>query len=191
LNPVKLITPSTLEPVTLSDAKAALKVTSTDDDTLIRIYLDAAVSRVENFRQSPIMNSEWELYLKTWPVNVSLQKHPVSAINSIKYYDDNNDLQTVSSINYRLQNFRVPCRVEFDSDFDQPSTYDREFPIIVNFQAGYLAASSVDAVIKHVVLLETGTYNEMRQTEMAGMGLSNVQMKNVSIELLNSECMWL
>lgn len=191
MNPVKLITPSTLEPVTLSEAKTALKITGNDEDTLIRIYLDAAVRRVENFRQSPIMTSEWELYLKTWPTNVSLQKHPVTAINSVKYYDDNNTLQTVGTSNYRLQNFRVPCRLEFDADFDQPSVYDREYPIVVNFQAGYLAASGVEPVIKHVILLETGTYNEIRQTEMAGMGLANVQMKNVSIDLLNSESMWL
>lgn len=191
MNPVKLITPTTLEPVTLAEAKDALHISGNDFDLTLRIYLDAAIRRVENFRQSPVMSSEWELYLKTWPTNVSLEKHPVSAINSVKYYDDDNALQTVASTNYRLQDFRVPCRLEFDSDFTQPSVYDREYPIVVNFQAGYLAASSCDAVIKHVILLETGTYNEIRQTEMAGMGLANVQMKNVSIDLLNSESMWL
>lgn len=191
MNPVKLITPSTLEPVTLQEAKAHLKVTSNDEDTLIQMYLNAAIKRVENYRQSVVMSSEWELYLKIWPTSANLQKHPVTAINSVKYYDDNNTLQTVTSSNYRLQDFRVPCRIEFDSDFDTPSTYDREYPIVVNFQAGYLAASSVDAVIKHVCLLELGTYHEMRQTEMAGIGLAAVQMKNVSMELLDGECMWL
>ena len=139
------------------------------------------------------MSSEWELYAKTWDWNINLQKHPVTAINSVKYYDDTNTLQTAASSSYRLLDFMQPCRLEFDSStFDEPSTYDRDWPIVVNFQAGYTyAASAHYAAIKHVILLELGTYNELRQTEMAGMGLANVQMKNVSMELLDAECMWL
>lgn len=142
--------------------------------------------------QTPVMNSEWELYAKVWDWNINLQKYPVSAINSVKYYDDDNTLQTVTSSNYRLLDFMQPSRIEFDSSvFDEPTTYDREWPIVVNFQAGYLAASGVPANIKHAILFELGTYNEIRQTEMAGMGLANIQMKNVSMELIDSECMWL
>lgn len=192
MNPVKLITPSVLTPVTLTEAKDHLKVSGSDSDTLVQTYLDAAIKRVENYRQSPVMSSEWELYGKTWPTSFNLQKHPVTAINSVKYYDDDNTLQTVTSTNYRLQDFRVPCRLEFDSDFTQPSLYDREFPIVVNFQAGFTyAASASYSLIKQVIFLELGTYHEMRQTELAGIGLAAVQMKNVSMELLDSECMWL
>ena len=192
MNPVKLITPSTLTPVTLTEAKDHLKVTGTDSDTLIQTYLNAAIKRVEDYRQSVVMSSEWELYAKTWPLSFNLQKHPVTAINSVKYYDDDNTLQTVSSTNYRLQDFRVPCRLEFDSNFTEPSLYDREYPIVVNFQAGFTyAASSSYALIKQVVFLELGTYHEIRQTEMAGMGLANVQMKNASMDLLDVESMWL
>lgn len=192
MNPFKLITPSTLTPVTLTEAKDHLKVSGSDEDTLVQSYLNAAIQRVENYRQSPVMSSEWELYGKYWPTSFNLQKHPVSAINSVKYYDDDNALQTVAPANYRLQDFRVPCRLEFDSDFTQPSTFDREFPIVVNFQAGFTyAASGSYALIKEVIFLELGTYHEMRQTELAGIGLAAVQMKNVSMELLDSESMWL
>lgn len=192
MNPVKLITPSVLTPVTLTEAKEHLKVTSSDEDTLIQTYLNAAIKRVENHRQSPVMDSEWELYSTHWRTSLNLQKHPVNAINSVKYYDDDNVLQTVNASNYRLQDFRVPCRLEFDSNFTEPSFYDREFPIVVNFQAGFtLAASSSYALIKQVIFLELGTFNEIRQMEMAGMGLANVQMKTTSIELLDSESMWL
>lgn len=192
MNPVKLITPSTLTPVTLTEAKEHLKVTGSDEDTLIQTYLNAAIKRVENYRQSPVMSSEWELYATHWRTSFNLQKHPVTVINSVKYYDDDNVLQTVDSANYRLQDFRVPCRLEFDSDFTEPSFYDREFPIVVNFQAGFTyAASGNYALIKQVVFLEIGTFNEIRQTELAGMGLANVQMKNASIDLLDSESMWL
>lgn len=191
MNPVKLITPASLKPVTLLEAKSHLKVTQDDDDSLIDIYLDAATERCENYRQSVIMSSEWEVYLRDWHCNVNLQKHPVSAINSVKYYDSSNVLQTVSSSNYRLLDFRVPARLEFDTDYDFPEFKDREYPIVVNFQAGYLAASSVPVGIKHIILGELGTFNEIRQTEAAGIGLSSIQMKDVTMDLLDSYTMWL
>lgn len=192
MNPVKLITPSSLTPVTLTEAKDHLKVTGTDSDTLIQTYLNAAIKRVEDYRQSPVMDSEWELYAKDWAISFNLQKHPVSAVNSVKYYDDDNVLTTVQSSNYRLQDFRVPCRLEFDSNFDEPSVYDREYPIVINFNAGFsYAASAHYALIKQVIFLELGTYHEIRQSEMAGIGLSSVQMKAASMELLDSESMWL
>ncbi len=192
MNPVKLITPSTLEVVTLSEAKAHLKVTSDDEDTLIDTYLKAAIQRVENYRQAPIMSSEWELYSPTFAYNVNLQKHPVSAINSVKYYDENNDQQTINASNYRLHDFRVPCRLEFDAGYDFPDLYDREYPVVINFQAGFTyAASASYQNIKHIVLATLGTHNEIRQMEMTGIGLSGIKLSTVSMEILDTETMWL
>lgn len=192
MNPVKLITPSVLTPVTLTEAKAHLKVTDSNEDTLIQTYLNAAIKRCENYRQSNIMSAAYELYASGFDQLMNLQKNPVTAINSIKYFDEDNAEQTLASSNYRLLDFRVPCRLEFDSGFTAPSLADREYPVVVNFQAGYTyGASGEYAVIKHVILAELGTYNELRQMEMAGMGLANVQMKEVSMQLLDAESMWL
>jgi uncharacterized phiE125 gp8 family phage protein len=194
LNPVKQITPSTLEIVTLTEAKAHLKVTSTDEDTLIQSYLNAAVRRCENYRQSVIMSSEWEVYLRQWSANVNLQKYPVTAINSVKYYDTNNNQQTVtpSATTYRLLDFKVPARLEFDNTYSFPSLYNREYPIVINYQAGYTYSASANyALIKEAVFMELGTYNEIRQNEILGVGLAGVQIKNSSMELLDAECLWL
>lgn len=191
MNPVKQITASTLDPVTLTEAKAHLKVTSSDEDSLIRIYLNAAVRRCEDYRQSVIMSSEWEVYLRSFQSNVNLQKSPVTAINSVKYYDTDNVLQTVTAINYRLLNFKVPARLEFDNTYSFPSTYDREYPVVINYQAGYTAASSCSPLIKEAILMELGTMNEIRQNEIVGIGLSAVQMKSTSMDYLDTECLWL
>ena len=192
MNPVKQITPSVLEIVTLTEAKAHLKVTSTDEDTLIQSYLNAAVRRCENYRQSVIMSSEWEVYLRGFTGNINLQKSPVTAINSVKYYDTDNVEQTVTGSNYRLLDFKVPARLEFDTNYSFPDTYDREYPVVINYQAGFTyAASSNYALIKEAVFMELGTMNEIRQNEIVGMGLSGVQMKSNSMDMLDSECLWL
>jgi uncharacterized phiE125 gp8 family phage protein len=192
LNPVKQITPSTLEIVTLTEAKAHLKVTGSDEDTLIRSYLNAAVQRCENYRQSVIMSSEWEVYLRSWSANVNLQKYPVTAINSVKYFDTDNTEQTVTASNYRLLDFKVPARLEFDNTYSFPDTYDREYPIVINYQAGFTyAASGNYALIKEAVFMELGTMNEIRQNNVLGVGLSSVEVKTSSMDLLDSESMWL
>lgn len=191
MNPVRLITPATLAPVSLSEAKDHLKVVEDDENSLIQSYLNAAVERCQNYRQSQIMSAEYELYARTFVPFINLQKHPVSAINSVKYYDTDGDLQTVSAVDYRLQNFRVPCRLEFDSGFDYPDLHDREHPVVVNFQAGYLGASAVPAVIKHAVFLELGTMHTIRQSEVLGIGLTSILMKEASMNILDAETLWL
>jgi uncharacterized phiE125 gp8 family phage protein len=193
VNPVRLVTPSDAYPVTVTQAKEHLKITVEDENSLIESYLNAAIRRCEDYRQSNIMSAEYELMARAWPYCgwVNLQKSPVSAINSVKYYDEDNNLQTVSPSSYRLQDYRVPARLEFDSSFSQPDLHDREFPIIVNFQAGYLAASSVPATLKHAILLEMGTLHEIRQSETIGNGLTVVQMKEASMNMIDAETLWL
>lgn len=196
MNPVRLVTPATDLPVGVSQAKDHLKVTYNDEDALIESYLMAAIRRCEDYRQSNIMSAQYELYARTWPgCNVisviSLQKSPVSAINSVKYYDADNNLQTVSSSLYRLQDFRVPARIEFDSAFTMPDLHDREYPVVINFQAGYIAASSVPPTLKHAILLELGTLHEIRQSETIGNGLTGIQMKEASMNMIDAETLWL
>ncbi len=193
MNPVRLIIPATDLPVSVTQAKAHLKVTYNDEDSLIEGYLSAAIKRCEDYRQSQIMSAQYELYARSWPCSsiINLQKSPVSVINSVKYYDEDNNLQTVSSSLYRLQDFRVPARIEFDSAFSMPDLHDREYPVIVNFQAGYLAASSVPATLTHAILLELGTYHEIRQNETMGNGLTAIQMKVASKDMIDAETLWI
>lgn len=138
------------------------------------------------------MSSEWEVYLRCFTGNINLQKYPVTAINSVKYYNTSNSLTTVDPTNYRLLDFKVPARLEFDNTFNFPDTYDREYPVVVNYQAGFTyAASGNYALIKEAVFMELGTMNEIRQNEIVGMGLAGVQMKSTSMDMLDSECLWL
>ena len=193
MNPVRQVTDPPSPPVTRTQAKDHLRVTVDDEDSLIQLYLDAAIGRVEDYRQSNVMSAQFELHVRSWPSSwmINLQKSPVSAINSVKYYDSDNELQTVDAENYRLLDACVPAQLEFDASFVPPDLYEREYPIVVNYQAGYLAASSVSAKIKSAILLELGTLHEIRQSETQGNGLTAIQMKNASMAMIDSETMWL
>lgn len=193
-NPIKIITPSTLEAVTLTEAKEHLKIDGDDQNTIIRLYLSAAVKRCEDYRQAAIMSAEHELYTSCFYSPLSLQKHPVTSINSIKYYDEDNELQTIDAGDYRLQDFLQPASIEFDTEFGYPDTHSREYPVIVNFNAGYLSASSVPATIKLAILSELGDANEFRQNTLIGNGLTVADIKGVkekTMGYLDAESMWI
>lgn len=191
LNPVHIVTPSSLEVVTITEAKEHLKIDGDEQNAILRLYLSAAIKACEDYRQAAIGSAEHELHSSWFCPSFSLQKYPVSAINSVKYYDEEGNLQTVDSANYRLQSFRQPCYLEFDSEFDYPDLHEREYPVVVNFNAGWTSASSVPATVKLGILNRMGTFNEIRQISAIANGLTKVEFEELSNQLLDAETMWI
>ncbi|RRA48994.1 head-tail connector protein [Acidipila sp. EB88] len=64
----QLVTPPTVEPVTLELAKAHLRVDITDDDTLITAYISAARQYAERLTNRAFFNQTWRLSLDHFPV---------------------------------------------------------------------------------------------------------------------------
>ena len=191
---VKRVAPSSLLPVDLATVKMHCKLDpdGTSEDVIVGIYLNAAVRACENKLQRSIMTAAHELYAKCWKLRFNLQQYPVTAINSVKYYDVDGALQTIASGMYRVQSFRAPCVLEFDSEFDTPGLHDREFPIVVNFQAGYVAATGTDGVvdiIRDALLMETADRYENRQNEIAGNSIA--MFSNNAESWLAQESLWL
>ncbi len=181
-------------PVDLDILKDQLKIarTNTSEDIIINIALGGAIRACENKLQRSIMDAVHELYASSWKCRYDLQQYPVSAINSVKYYDVNGALQSVSTGMYRAQSFRAPSYLEFDGTFDSPSYYDREFPIIVNFNAGHLAATGtggVSDIVRGSILMEAVDRYENRQSEIA---LERVSMFSNNAEAwLAQESLWI
>jgi uncharacterized phiE125 gp8 family phage protein len=190
-NIVKRTVAPTLRPISVDEAKLHFKVTGTDEDANIAIYLDGAIAACENKLQTAIMDSTFVLYARNFAQHLSLQKNYVSSITSVKYYDTNGSLTTVSSINYSLQDFKVPNVLYFNNDYTFPNTDSREFPVEVTFQAGFTSASSVFPVIRTAVFLEVADRYENRQNEVIGERLISVMYNTGAEQLLNQECQWL
>lgn len=192
MNIVKRIASPTARPISLALAKDHLKISGSAEDALVTLYLDAAIRAVENKLQRSIMDSEHELYCTAWQHVVSLQQAPVSAINSVKYYDENGDLQTLATGMYRVLNFKRPAELEFDEDFEAPGLYNREYPIVINFNAGHaVSATGTEEVqfISNNILLELTDRYENRQNEAAGTSVA--MFSNNADAALAQEALWL
>ncbi len=191
MNFVKRTVVPTLRPVSVAEVKTHLHVTATSEDDNIAIYLDSAIAACENKLQTAIMDSRFALYANCFSSHISLEKNYVSAINTVKYYDTDGTLQTVGSSNYSLQDFKVPNVLYFNDDYVFPNTDTREFPVEVNFNAGFLSATGVIPNIRTAVFLEAGDRYENRQNEVIGDRLVAVMFNSTAEKLLNEECQWL
>jgi len=133
--------PDAVEPVSLSEAKAALRVDQTDEDALITSYIVAAREWVELRIQSKLAQETWELVIDKFPTDeIRLPFVPVQSITSIKYDDLLGDEQTIDPLTYSLDNTSSEAWVF--SDIDWPATLDAFNSVRIRFIAGYSTANA-------------------------------------------------
>lgn len=141
-----LITPPTVTPLTLAETKKHLRVTSTDQDDLITIYLKAATAYVDGewgFLGRAIVTQTWQLSLDAFPDGaIRLPLPPLQSVTSVKYDDTAGVEQTISASNYYVDSDSEPGWVVPLSTFSWPTPLDAANAVRVVFVAGYPADSS-------------------------------------------------
>ncbi len=191
MNYVNRIAPPSILPFDqLQEVKDHLKA-GDDEDDLIRLYLNSAIVACENKLQTAIMNTEFELHAPCFQGCISLQKKFVSVINSVKYYDADGALQTVSSGDYSLQDFKEPNVLSFDNGFSFPGTDSSEYPVVVNFNAGFTSASGCLPNLKTAILLEVGDRYENRQNEIVNERVETVMFNTTADAICAEERLWI
>lgn len=169
-----LITPPALEPVTLAEAKLHCKVDSTDDDTLLAIYITSARAAAEHETGRALVTQTWELLLDAFPCDeVELPKPNVLSITSVKYTDTDGVEQTIGSPNYTFDNARLTGWLLPAVDYAWPSTQAVANAVRVRFTAGYgAAASDVPANVRHWMLMQIGAAYRNRDAFAAGFSVA-------------------
>lgn len=84
-----LLTPPEAEPLSVSDAKAYLRVETDDDDVLIASLIAAARSHVEALGRCALLTQNWRLVLDSWPPDGRIKPKlaPLSAVAAARVYD--------------------------------------------------------------------------------------------------------
>jgi len=85
----------------------------------------------------------------------------VQSVSWVKYYDANNELQTLSTANWQLETINEPATLRI---LEFPTLYDRPDAVQIQFIAGYGAASTVPGNIISALLLFTAHLFEHRET---------------------------
>ena len=87
--PQILLAPPAVEPLSLADAKAFLRVAHADDDDLIAALVAAARLQVEAATRRALIAQSWRIVRDRWPADGRLvvTPAPVTAVTAARVYD--------------------------------------------------------------------------------------------------------
>jgi len=146
----------TTEPLTLDELKTRLRIGVCDFDSELQDQLKAARLAVETETNRRLITQTVELYLEDFPGqfgDIEIRLAPISAITHVKYYDQDDTLQTVASTSYYEDLTTTPPKIALKQSQHWPVTeLYRPNKVIITFTAGYGAASAVPAVAKLAIV---------------------------------------
>jgi uncharacterized phiE125 gp8 family phage protein len=160
------------EPVLAADAKTHLRVTTSDDDTYIGTLITVARRRAEIETARAFISQTLKQTLDAFPSTdvIELQRPPLSSVTSVKYYDDNGVLQTLSASAYTVDTSSTPGRIVLKEDQSWPSTDDIPNAVEITYVAGYGAAgANVPAEIVHAIKILVAHWYAAREPVVTGV----------------------
>jgi uncharacterized phiE125 gp8 family phage protein len=151
-----------VEPVSLDDAKAQLRIGHDSEDDLIAGLIRAARDEVEAQTGLALITQSWRLTRDCWPRGgrISLLRAPVSQILSVTTYDDGGAASVVDPSAYQVDTDARPARLLLGAS---PGALRVMNGLEVDFTAGF--GDSADAVpdrLKRAVLLLVAHWYEFR-----------------------------
>jgi uncharacterized phiE125 gp8 family phage protein len=161
-----------VEPVTLSEAKAHLRVDTSDDDTYIGTLITAAREWVEQYLDRTLIHTQWVLRFDKFPPSgiepVELPRPPMvtsgtATAVAVTFTSEAGTTSTYSTAEYRVDRSATPGAIlPIYGTTWTPHRQD-DNAISVTWWAGYGASgSSVPAAIRHAMLMLIGTWYERR-----------------------------
>ena len=163
------------ELIALSEAKKQLKIEAdwVDEDSLITGYINAAIATAENYIGRSINEAKFKITTSAFVNNLQIKRGPISAIDSIKYFDEAGDEQTLPSEEdlYELRPLDEYQDELFYEDFeDLPTVQDgKSNAVTINITTGYASGEALPADIRSAIYLLIGTFYENRQDSVENL----------------------
>jgi len=158
---LRLITAAASTGVTLAEAKSHCRVDSSDDDTLIQAYINAATAHAEKRTGVAMVAQTWEEVLDTFPDGaIELGIGPLVSVTSVKYDDADGVEQTVSASDYQVDTVSLTPRVVPVDAW--PATAETINAVRVRFVAG----TGTPHDVKEAVLLLVGHWYANREASV-------------------------
>jgi uncharacterized phiE125 gp8 family phage protein len=158
---IRTVAPA-VEPVTLAEAKAHLRLDHASEDELLTGLIRAAREEVERATGLALIDQNWRLVLDAWPVNgaATIALHPVTAVTSVTAYGTGGEASLVDAATYQVDTVSRPARIHFD---EVPKVLRAMNGIEIDFSAGFgEAGTDVPDLLRRAVLLLVAHWYEFR-----------------------------
>jgi uncharacterized phiE125 gp8 family phage protein len=153
---LKVITPPTTEPMTLTEAKQYLRVDGTADDALITSLIKQAREWCEDYQGKKYITQTLELVLDSFPSGDIEFKacSPVQSVTTIKYTDKDSVETTLADTEYILDNDSFVNKVVLGYNKQWPTAILKPVNAVrIRFVAGYGVAAAVPESVKWAMAL--------------------------------------
>ena len=165
--PAILLTPPSVEPWTVAEAKAFLRVEHSDDDTIIAALIAAARGHVEALTRRALLTQSWRLVLDAWPANgrIDLRMGPLRSVIAARVFDTANNAGTID-----VETFVVDIAADVIASpcWALPAPGRLTAGIELDVQLGYGNAADVPDALRHAVRMLVAHWYENRSLVAAG-----------------------
>jgi uncharacterized phiE125 gp8 family phage protein len=158
-----------LEPVSIAEAKAHLRVDAATEDTFIASLITTSRLQVEAILGLALVQQSWTWRFDAWPSGgVKLPLRPIIAVASVRTQNSDLSYTTVAASNYILDPQGPPPRlVPINAGFPKPGI--AALGVEIQFTAGFgPAAGDVPAPLRQAILLLTAHWYENREPVISG-----------------------
>lgn len=159
-------TPPAVEPVTLAEAKAHLRVDASSDDAYIVTLITAAREWVEQYLDRTLVHTQWVMRFDSFPPDgthdIELPRPPMATAGTatavvLTFTAENGTTSAYSTASYRVDRDGTPGTVKALYGQTWPPHLRDDNAISVTWWAGYGASgTSVPAAIRHAILMLVG-----------------------------------
>lgn len=145
-------------PVTLTEAKSYLRITTTDDDTLIQLIIDSCTEWGELYTGKDFRVINRDLYIDCFLDRITILSNEINIVNSIYYTINSTDTLLAPSIYYLKYN-NIYSEILLSDGESYPSIDDKEQGIRINYSTQ--APNDINN-IKNILLKHIATTYENR-----------------------------
>ncbi|MEO1921824.1 MAG: head-tail connector protein [Sphingomonadaceae bacterium] len=158
--PVTVTAEPASEPITVAEAKAQCRVTSSDEDNLLTAYIAAARLFVEQYTGLRIVEQTVEIRAGGFSDLAHLPVAPLQSITSIKYLDRDGAEQTLAASVYEGVLIGLAPSIRLKVNQSWPSVRSASDAVRVVAVAGY---ASTPEPIKQALLLIVASWFDSRE----------------------------
>lgn len=161
----KIITPVSVEPITLVALRQHLKLDTVGgvhpDDDLIQSQLSAAREFAEHYTGRALAPQTIEGALDAFPCGaIDLPHPPVTSVTSIQYLDEAGVEQTLAPSAYCFDDYGIAAKIDHAFETPWPATRVMPNAVKVRYVAGYIV---MPKAARAALLLIVGHLYENRQ----------------------------
>lgn len=163
---LSIVTAPATEPISVSEAKAHMRIDSTADDNYITALITAVRIVTENLTGRSLVTTTWDYFLSDFPCGdeILLRRPKLQSVTSLKYKDTDGIETTWGASNYIVDGNSDPGRIVLTYGNTWPSLalYPSN-PISIRYVSGYGAATAVPQPLKNAMFFLVAHLYEVRQ----------------------------